>query len=310
MPQLEAARPAVGHDTVEGLEAVTLSAGELDATFVPDAGLVGASLRHGGEELLAREDGVRAYLGTGRVMGIPFLHPWANRLEADTYAAAGSRVVVPADVPRDEHGLPIHGVWPQPWRLRSVHACGEAATLTARLDFRDEAFPFPHRVQQRATLSPAALTIETTVRATGSMPVPISFGFHPYLRLPGAAREDWLVTLPARRHLLADPRGIPSGATERHPAEVAPLGRRAFDDGYDDLGAKPTFAIACGDRTVSVRFLEGYPVAQVFAPCDDGVICIEPMTAPTNALATGAGLRLLAADRSFHAAFEIRVRRT
>jgi galactose mutarotase-like enzyme len=242
-------------------------------------------------------------------MGIPFLHPWANRLEADAYSFAGVPVSVPADVPRDPSGLPIHGVRPHPWELRSVFARGDAATLAARLDFRDATFPFSHRVHQRMTLRPTALTIETTVRATGLVPVPISFGFHPYLRLPGVAREDWVLALPQRRHLLADERGIPTGATECHPAQVAPLARRAFDDGYDELGSQPCFAIASGGRAVSVRFLAGYPVAQLFAPCDEGVICIEPMTAPTNALVTGAGLRLVAPGCSFRAAFEIRVER-
>jgi aldose 1-epimerase len=308
MPQLEiASQPSVGHETVEGLEGVTLAAGDLEATFVPEAGLVGTSLRHDGEELLAREDGVRAYLETGRVMGIPFLHPWANRLESDGYEAAGRRVQLPADLPRDPGGLPIHGVLPQAWALRSVHACGRAASLVARLDFCDPAFPFPHRIEQRVTLAPGALRIETDVRATGSVAVPISFGFHPYLRLPGAAREDWVLGLPARRHLAVDERQIPTGAGVHESAELAPLGTRAFDDGYDELGREASFAIGCGGRAITVRFLAGYQAGQLFAPCDDDVICVEPMTAPANALVSGSGLRLLAPDRSFRAAFEIHV---
>ena len=39
--------------TVEGEAAVTLAAGELEATFLPGLGLLGTSLRHRGEELLA-----------------------------------------------------------------------------------------------------------------------------------------------------------------------------------------------------------------------------------------------------------------
>ena len=36
-----------------------------------------------------------------------------------------------------------------------------------------------------------------------------SFGWHPYLRLPGAPRSDWRLRLPARRHLTLDDRGHP-----------------------------------------------------------------------------------------------------
>ena len=44
-------------------------------------------------------------------------------------------------------------------------------------------------------------------------PVPLSFGFHPYLALPGVARERWQVALPAREKLLLDERGLPTGAS-------------------------------------------------------------------------------------------------
>ena len=54
-------------------------------------------------------------------------------------------------------------------------------------------------------------------------------------------------------------------------------------------------------------FLAGYPVAQVFAPRDHAVICFEPMTAPTNALVSGRGLRFAPPAGAFHAAFEISV---
>ena len=48
------------HTRVEGFDAVRLrsTAGDLEATFVPAAGMVGASLRDAGEELLWRGPGV------------------------------------------------------------------------------------------------------------------------------------------------------------------------------------------------------------------------------------------------------------
>jgi galactose mutarotase-like enzyme len=36
-----------------------------------------------------------------------------------------------------------------------------------------------------------------------------------------------------------------------------------------------------------VAFGPGFPFAQIYAPADDDVIAIEPMTAPTNALLVG-----------------------
>ena len=301
---------------VERFAALTLSSGDLETTFVPEVGMLGVSLRHRGEELLGQAGGVRGYLDAGPKMGIPFLHPWANRLGSNAYAVAGRRVRLPAASPlvrREEHGLPIHGLLGAipSWDVRSVDADGGEVALVAELDFlADErlagAFPFPHRIVTRVALSDAALRIETAVTATGPTPVPIAFGYHPYLRLPGVDREDWRVALPARRHLLADDLGIPTGASERRQPEDGPLDDRVYDDGYDEL-APPSFSLTGGGRAIIVDFLEGYPVAQVFAPPDQDVICFEPMTAPTDALVSGEGLRLLAPGGTFTAAFAIRV---
>ena len=54
--------------------------GELEAAFAPEAGLVGCSLTHRGEELLGQRKGLEEYARSGSTFGIPFLHPWANRL--------------------------------------------------------------------------------------------------------------------------------------------------------------------------------------------------------------------------------------
>ena len=51
----------------------------------------------------------------------------------------------------------------------------------------------------------------------------------------------------------------------------------------------------------------GYPAAQVFSPPGADFICFEPMTAPTNALRSGVGLRLVEAGDAFTAAFSIAV---
>ena len=56
---------------------------------------------------------------------------------------------------------------------------------------------------------------------------------------------------------------------------------------------------------MTVRFEEGYPVAQVFAPRSAHVICFEPMTAPTKALATGDRLTLVAPGERYRATFSI-----
>ena len=96
-----------------------LTAPDLEAVLVPEQGMRVASLRHRGEELLGRRDGLEAYAKTGKTMGIPFLHPWANRLSAWEYEALGKRVSLHGQNVRADSGtgLPMHGTLPRPWTV-------------------------------------------------------------------------------------------------------------------------------------------------------------------------------------------------
>jgi aldose 1-epimerase len=89
--------------------AVTLTSGELQATFVPEMNLLGASLCLGGEEFLALPGGVGAYRRV-RTTGLPLLAPWANRLSGRAYRAGRVRVELDGlELYTDPNGLPIHG---------------------------------------------------------------------------------------------------------------------------------------------------------------------------------------------------------
>src|SRR5713101_2815520 len=57
----------------------TLVAGALEAVFLPAHGMLGASLRHRGVEILRRVEDLEAAAARGSSAGIPLLHPWANR---------------------------------------------------------------------------------------------------------------------------------------------------------------------------------------------------------------------------------------
>jgi galactose mutarotase-like enzyme len=249
-------------------------------------------------------------------MGIPLLHPWANRLGGEGFPVAGADVRL--DVPgirlqRDENGLPIHGLLAgvPGWQVEERAGGSSGARLAARFDFAADtaltaAFPFPHRLELRAELTGPRLTIATTVEATAG-PVPIAFGFHPYFRLPGVPRERWEVELPVRERLPLDARSLPTGAREPARIEPGPLGRRTFDDAFMAPTDGAPFVLAGGARRVEVRFERGFPYAQIYAPADDEVLAIEPMTAPTDALESGDGLRVLEPGGTLTAAFSVTV---
>src|SRR3954453_18918008 len=105
---------------MEGYDAIRLrsASAHLDATFVPIAGMLGASLREGGAELLGRGLGVHCYARGGTTMGIPLLHPWANRLAADEYRVDGT----------DVHRRPD-----SPWSRATSAGCRSTGCWAARL---------------------------------------------------------------------------------------------------------------------------------------------------------------------------------
>ena len=235
----------VGERNEDGFPALTLESealGGIEAIFVPEAGMICCSLRHRGEELLGQRGGLRKYVDSRSTMGIPFLHPWANRLGKSRFEVAGREVNLDLeDLPlkRDAAGLPMHGLLSaaRGWKVERHGEVDGGGVLAASFDFGAypqliAAFPFPHWVEIEATLVDAELTIKTTVHATGDVSVPISFGFHPYLRLPGVERADWKLEAPVRERLELDSRGLPTGGRKPAVAESGPLGSRVLDDAF------------------------------------------------------------------------------
>jgi aldose 1-epimerase len=265
-----------------------------------------ASLVHEGEELLGQRNGLLAYVETGATMGIPLLHPWANRLGALAYAYAGAEVKIdPADVRVDANGLPSHGLRPalRGWEV----TVASTRRLVAGRDLTGLAgFPFDHRIEVAAELRASTLALTTTVTATGERPVPICFGHHPYLQLPGVPRAQWEITAPVSERLVLDARQLPTG--EREPAGEldGPLGDRTFDDAYT-VGDPGRFAVSGSGRRIEVAFEHGYPFAQLYAPAALDVVCFEPMTAPADALRHSPGA--VAPGESFTACFSVSVSR-
>ena len=94
-------------------------------------------------------------------MGIPFLHPWANRLGSERFELAGRAVDLGLEglhLKRDGAGLPMHGLLTaaRGWRVERHLETDDGGVLVASFDFGAyprllEAFPFPHRVEIEAT---------------------------------------------------------------------------------------------------------------------------------------------------------------
>jgi aldose 1-epimerase len=301
----------------DGIPACVLhdDSADLHGTWIPGAGMIAASLIHQGEELLWQGAGVAAYVRERKFMGIPFLYPWANRLDGFNYRCAGHSVTLDPSsgiLKLDDNGLPIHGLLTADphWSVQELTADGDGAPLTASFEFdRPEllaAFPFRHRLELEVTVAGGVVALKTTLIAASEQAVPVSFGFHPYLRFPGSPRADWKVSFSVRRHWLLDHRGIPTGATEpTEPLEGA-IGDRTWDDAFDQIEPHGRFEIRGGERAISLHYTDGYPLAQIFAPPGEQYVCVEPMTALTNSLrGTDTALHWVRAGQRWSATFGI-----
>lgn len=296
-------------------EAVTIhsAGGETVASFVPALNLVCCSLVHRGTERLAMRRGLEAYGELGKTMGIPLLYPWANRLDRFGYEAAGQRVSLPQGderIPLDGRGLPIHGVLPSllRWELLDPPA---SDALAARLSWSApkllELFPYRHEVLREVRLSDGELVMITVVRANGGDPVPVSFGYHPYLRVGSAPRDSWELELGAHRRLRLDERGIPTGEREPVTEPRMKLGTEDWDVPFDAVDPPARFSVWAGELEMSVTFRAGYKFAQLFAPAEEQFICFEPMTAASDALNSGDGLEILTPGKERRAEFAISI---
>ena len=193
------------------------------------------------------------------------------------------------------------------WEVAERQPDALAAVLRWTSPVLLELFPFEHQLRLEIHVGGGELTIATTLNATGDDSVPVSFGYHPYLRIASAPREAWRITLDAFRRLVLDDHMIPTGEREPFERRCLFLEGTSLDDGFDALAVPAEFEAAAENAALKVRFVEGFPYAQVYAPRGKECVCFEPMTAPANALCSGDGLRVVAPGELHRTAFTISI---
>jgi aldose 1-epimerase len=293
----------------------TMAAGDLVAVFRPEQGMLCTSLKHRGEEILRRLDEMDEALATGMSIGIPLNYPWANRLRGTRYDFDGKEVELDRASPwlmKDWNDIVIHGV---PWtKLEWQVLESSDRRLRSRLQWNRpellKVFPFEHEVEMTATVDGLGLSIETAVLATSGIRVPVSFGFHPYIGIPGLRRTQWELTLPAMEGIVLDERLLPVGERTALPAYEDRLADLDFDHGFAFVSPGASMSIAGNGRRVSIDFLENFPYAQIYAPPGHDYISLEPMTAPANALVSHEALPAVEPGGRFAATFRVRVEAT
>jgi aldose 1-epimerase len=281
---------------------LTDAAKGVEVSIVPSIGNRAYEMKvHGKNILYFPPPDLAAFQKQPELNGVPFLAPWANRLNEQDFWANGKKYTFNMTLGNVRGALPIHGLLSASplWEVTEVAADGRSAHVTSRLQFWKNPdlmaqWPFAHEYEMTYRLADGVLEVRVTVTNLSSDPMPVVLGFHPYYRIPDIPRDDWTATLSARKMVVADNRLIPTG--ELQPLDLPnplPLKGHPLDTGFTDLDrdaeGRAHFSIESRGKKVETLFGPKYPVAVIWAPpAPEGqtrdFICFEPMTGITSAV--------------------------
>jgi aldose 1-epimerase len=286
---------------VDGVEIVRLSdaAHKAEVSIVPSVGNNAYQMTVNGKPVLwSPYASVADYQRKPTFLGVPFLAPWANRLDHEGYFANGkSYALNPAlkNYRADQNHHPIHGLisYTSDWRVSATGADDNGAWVTSRLEFWRypdlmAQFPFAHNIEMTYRLQDGGLEVHTAIENLSNEPMPLSIGFHPYFRLGDTHRDTWRVHVAARDHVVLSDALIPTG--EMKPVDLTDpvsLAGTQLDDVFTNLvresDGRANFWVESGAERISVMYGPKYKVAVIYAPPGKDYVCFEPMTAVTNA---------------------------
>ena len=293
--------------SIDGVPVVRLTdvTREVEVSILPSLGNMACEMKIGGKNILYFPDIQLSDFRERPIQsGIPFMAPWANRIDDTGFWANGKKYefdMALGNIRKDQNGLPIHGLLSgsKPWQVTKVAADERSAYVTSRFCFWKfpdlmAQWPFAHEYEMTYRLADGALEVRTTVSNLSAEAMPLAIGFHPYFRIPGISRDQWIMQMPARKAVIADDRRIPTGEFKTidlpNPLSLKGI---ALDDGFTDLvrnaEGRALFSIEADDKTIELLFGPGYPVAVIWRPDPPpgqtwDFICIEPMAGITNAM--------------------------
>ncbi len=273
---------------------------QIAVSIAPGAGNVVFDMSVKGRNILQWPYGsIEEFKAKPAMNGIPFMAPWANRLDELGFYANGRRYGFDMTLGNIRGERPIHGfLAAAEWQASDLRADAASAWSTSRLEFfRNpqwmKQFPFAHTIEMTHRLRDGALQVTTRISNQSVEPMPVSVGFHPCFRVTDAPRDEWTIGIDARTRWLLASTKIPTGETEPidrlfpDPRSV-PLKDYNLDDVFSDLrrdrGQRATAFVRGRSQQIDIVVDDRYRALVVFAPAGRDFICIEPMAAITNAM--------------------------
>jgi aldose 1-epimerase len=284
-------------------------------SIVPSVGNIAFSMKVKGQEILRWPfASVAEFKAKPAMQGIPFMGPWANRLDEQAFYANGRRYPFDMDLGNVRGAIPIHGFLTtnDQWKVVEVTSDARSARLVSRLDFfRNpmwmKQFPFAHIIQMTYTLKDGVLEVGTRIENLSTEPMPVSIGYHPYFKLTDSTREEWTISVAAKTNWVLAANKLPTGETQpiesflRNPKAAALKDYdvdHVFSDLVRDSSGRAVMSVKGKSQQIDVEVGPNYRAMVVYAPkpapsgdpnpnataAARNFVCFEPMAAITNAM--------------------------
>ncbi len=266
---------------------IHLAVGDTELDLAPAIGGGIAAFRWRGRDVMRAA--TPEVLAAGDPLGLAAfpLVPFSNRIAHGRFVWEGRTVQLPLNF--GDHPHAIHGFgWQAPWRVETA----DGASARLAYDYPGGAWPWPFAARQVFAMHGDGFTLQLSVTNLGDTPMPSGLGLHPYWPNPAettlhASAAGWFVTdafiMPLRRVDVASD-------------DWSAWLHRAQTTDHVFHGCEGRLMLGWPDHRVEMSAGPGADWMVVYAPADNSICAVEPVTHPTDALNDPAhpGVRILA----------------
>jgi aldose 1-epimerase len=304
IPAMVAGQPAYVARQIGDVVRLQDARAQTTVSLIPSAGNVTYEMQVNGQNALSFSGGTPGEFKArgGGMTGIPFVGPFANRLDEPAFYANGRKYAFDMQLGNVRGQIPIHGFLTSntAWQVAEVKADSTAAWVTSRLEFYRnpmwmKQFPFAHTLEMTHRLQGGVLQVTTKITNLSVEPMPVAIGFHPFFQLTDSTRDDWTIAVAAKTHWLLAPSKVPTGETE--PIEkmfpdpgAVPLKDHDLDDVFSDLvrdsSGRATMSLK-GPHTQQIDVMLGanFRSVVIWSPIPSrNFVCFEPMAGITDSM--------------------------
>jgi galactose mutarotase-like enzyme len=267
------------------MERIELADANARAEVVPQRGAIVSRFAVGDTPILyldrtTLEDPTKNVRG-----GVPFLFPTAGKLEGDRYRGREMK----------QHGFARNLPFAVEHRDRRTAKLSLSASDETRARF-----PFEFRVELNVTLTGKELRIAQRYQNLGKERMPLHSGFHPYFFVPDGDKTRTVIETKATRAFdNVEKRDVPFKGFDFSRPEV--------DLHLHDHGSSRSVLRRPNAPAVEIEASAEFGHWVVWALTGKDFICVEPWTAPGNALNTGDRLIFIEPGSELDLSLAIRV---